>query len=93
MLEVHSELKELLASLDDTQAPANIATYQNVYIRFRGLVVNAGEHNKVYQQWAQQYLPDVNDEAGEVVKLHQSMEELQADITAFIRFIERTEGV
>ena len=92
MRQIHSELKELLTSLCNGQHPATVATYQRAYIRFRGLVVDAAEEEEVYGQWAQQYLVDVNDEAGEVVKMHESADELKADINAFIKLIERTEG-
>lgn len=57
------------------------------------MVADATEHGKAYLQWAQQYLLDVNDEMGEVVKLHESNEELKADIEAFNKLIERTEGI
>ncbi len=93
MLQIHSDLKELLASLTDPQQPANFAAYQNAYLRFRGLVADAAEHSEMYQQWAGRYLLDVSDETGEVVKLHESNEELKADIEAYIKLIERTESV
>lgn len=44
-----------------------------------------------HHYWVQQYLVDVNDESGEVVKLHESTEELKADINALTKLIERTE--
>ena len=91
MLQIYSDLKELLASLNDLQHPATVASYQNAYIRFRGLVDDAAEHSEVCQQWAQRYLVDVNDETGEVVKLHESTEDLKADIEAFIKLIRRVE--
>jgi elongation factor P--beta-lysine ligase len=90
MLEVYSYLKELLACLVDRPA-VTMVSYQSAYLRFRGLVVDASEHNEVYQQWAQRYLVDVNDETGQIVKLHESTEELKADIDAFIQFMERHE--
>ena len=91
MLQIHSDLKELFASLCDSQHPATDASYKTAYLHFRGLVDDAKEHNVVYRQWAQQYLVDVSDESGEVVKLHESPEEMKVDIEAFIKLIERTE--
>ena len=93
MLHIHSDLKELLASLTDTQHQVTQVAYQNAYLRFRGMVADAIKHNEVYLEWAKRFLLDVNDETGEVVKLHESNEELKADIAAFIKLIERTEGI
>ncbi len=91
MLQIHSDLKEILVILNDPQHKATEASYQNASIRFRGLVDDAAEQSEVYQQWSQQYLVDVNDETGEVIKLHESTQELKADIEAFIKLIERIE--
>ena len=90
MLQIYSDLKELLTSLKDSQHQATEPSYQNAYIRFRGLVDDAAEHSEVYHQWVQQFLVDVNDETGEVVKMHESTEDLKADINAIIKLIERT---
>jgi hypothetical protein len=93
MFQIQSDLKKLLASLSDAQQPITQATYQNAYLRFRGFVADHIEHSEVYREWASRYLLDVSDETGEVVKLHESNEELKADIEAFIKLIERNEEI
>lgn len=62
MLQIHSDLKELLASLSVFQHPEAVAAYQKAYLRFRGLVADAAENNEIYQEWARRFLLNVSDE-------------------------------
>lgn len=91
MLQIHSDPKELLASFNDLQQQATPENYQTAYLRFRGLLVDEAEQDEIYQQWAQEYPVDVDNESGEVVKLHESLAELCTDVKAFISFIEQKE--
>ena len=50
-------------------------------------------HSEVYQDVSKRFLLNVSEENGEVVKLHKSKKELKAGIEAFIKLVERTEGI
>jgi hypothetical protein len=91
MLEIHSKLKELLNKIDDNENEIDIIIYQNIYLVFRGLVVDASNRKPVYKHWPESFLLDVDDESGEVIKLHESIEELASDVNAFITLIDRNE--